>query len=119
MFDYGDNDPMKIEKIYSRVRAFFKPMLAAIQKTKDGGKDKPAGDKKEKITFEGIKRLVREAAEEVEDFNTQSAVDSAEAEGASKEEVQAVMDASTNDEERIAMLKNLSAVYPSSQKHED
>ena len=99
MFDYGDNDPMKIEKIYARVRAGFKPMLAAVQKgAADSVKSDSDEKKSEKITFEGIRRLVREAVEDdVEDFNLRSEIRSAKDDGAQEGENKDVLDAITND----------------------
>ena len=112
---------MKIEKIYARVRAGFKPMLAAVQKgAADSVKSDSDEKKSEKITFEGIRRLVREAVEDdVEDFNLRSAIRSAKDDGAQEGEIKAVLDASTNDEERIAMIQQMDAEYPATSQEEE
>ena len=64
---------------------------------------------KEKI----FRRIIREELE-VQDFNLQAAIDQAKEAGFTGDEIQAVLDASQNDEERIVMLRDLGSEYPAS-----
>ena len=64
-----------------------------------------------KITKKTLRRIIREELEHM-DYNLQAAIDDAKDAGASEDEIQAVLASSENDEERIVMLGNLGAEYP-------